>query len=103
MPSTLVRQIVERILAMVLWLLWIATIREWSHNDIDRINSHNDSKTFDIFEVNSQGEYNRVGGPAIAVPIVGYHRIDNDKTRDSTDVSLFAQEMKYLHDNGFRD
>jgi hypothetical protein len=28
--------------------------------------------------------------------------IDNNKTRDSTSISLFAQEMKYLHDNGFR-
>ena len=80
------------------------SIREWSHNDIDKVNSHNDSKTFDIFidEVNSQEKYNRVGGPVLAVPIVGYHSIDNNKTRDSTDVSLFAQEMKYLHENGFR-
>jgi hypothetical protein len=38
----------------------------------------------------------------LAVPIVGYHSIDDNKTRDSTSVSLFAQEMKYLHDNGFR-
>ena len=27
--------------------------------------------------------------------------IDNKKTPYSTDVTLFAQEMKYLHDNGF--
>jgi hypothetical protein len=75
-----------------------------SHNDIDKVNAHNDSKTFDIFvdEVNSQEKYNRVGGPILAIPIIAYHSIDNNKTRDSTDVSLFAQEMKYLHDNGFR-
>jgi hypothetical protein len=80
------------------------SIREWSHNDIDKVNSHNDSKTFDIFvdEVNSQEKYNRVGGPILAIPIIAYHSIDNNKTRDSTDVGLFAQEMKYLHDNGFR-
>ena len=46
------------------------SIREWSHNDIDKVNSHNDSKTFDIFvdEVNSQEKYNRIGGPILAIP-----------------------------------
>ena len=80
------------------------SIREWSHNDIDKANSYNDSKTFDIFvdEINIQEKYNKAEGPVLAVPIVGYHSIDNNKTRDSTDVSLFAREMKYLHDNGFR-
>jgi hypothetical protein len=38
----------------------------------------------------------------LAVPIIGYHNIDNNKTRDSTDVSLFAREMKYIYDNGLR-
>jgi hypothetical protein len=80
------------------------SIREWSHNDIDKANSYNDSKTFNLFvdEVNIQQKYNKAGGPVLAVPIVGYHSIDNNKTRDSTSVSLFAQEMKYLHENGFR-
>jgi len=78
--------------------------REWSHNNIDRANAFNDSKIFDTFvnEVNSQERYNKINGPILAVPIIGYHSIDNNKTRDSTDVSLFAQEMKYLHDNGFK-
>ena len=31
-----------------------------------------------------------------------YHSIDNNKTRDSTDITLFDREMKYLHDNGFK-
>ena len=59
---------------------------------------------FDTFvnEVNSQEKYNKLNGPILAVPIIGYHSVDNNKTSDSTDVSLFAQEMKYLHDNGFR-
>ena len=80
------------------------SLREWSHNNIDKADSYNDSKIFDIFvnEVNSQEKYNKLNGPILAVPIIGYHSIDNNKTSDSTDVSLFALEMKYLHDNGFR-
>ncbi|HET7147149.1 MAG TPA: polysaccharide deacetylase family protein [Candidatus Nitrosopolaris sp.] len=80
------------------------SLREWSHNNIDNANSHNDSQIFDIFvnEVNSQEKYNKLNEPILTVPIIGYHSIDNNKTSDSTDVSLFAQEMKYLHDNGFR-
>jgi biotin operon repressor len=80
------------------------SLREWSHNDIDQANSHSDSKTFEVFvhEVNIQDKYNKVNGPILAVPIVAYHRIDNEKTPDSTDVTLFDREMKYLHDNGFK-
>jgi biotin operon repressor len=80
------------------------SVREWSHNNIDRANAYNDTKIFDIFvnEVNTQQRYNWVNGPVLAVPIIGYHSIDTNRTRDSTDVSLFAKEMKYLHDNGFK-
>ncbi|MFY9798439.1 MAG: polysaccharide deacetylase family protein [Candidatus Nitrosopolaris sp.] len=80
------------------------SLREWSHNNIDRANAFNDSKIFNIFvnEVNTQQKYNMVNGPVLAVPMIGYHSIDNNRTRDSTDVNLFAQEMTYLHDNGFR-
>jgi len=80
------------------------SLREWSHNNIDKANAFNDSAIFDTFvnEVNIQEKYNKVNGPVLAVPIIAYHSIDNNKTRDSTDESLFAQEMKYLHDNGFR-
>lgn len=80
------------------------SIREWSHNNIDRANAFNDSRIFDTFvdEVNSQEKYNKINESILAVPIIRYHSIDNNKTRDGTDVSLFAQEMKYLHDNGFR-
>jgi hypothetical protein len=35
------------------------------------------------------------------VPIIGYHRIDDNRTKVSTDIDEFAKEMKYLHDNGF--
>ena len=51
-------------------------------NNIDKTNSYNDSKIFDIFvnEVNSQEKYNKLNGPVLAVPIVAYHSIDNNKT-----------------------
>jgi hypothetical protein len=80
------------------------SLREWSHNSIDQANSHNDSKTFEMFvdEVNIQDKYNKVNGPILAVPIVAYHMIDNKKIPYSTDVTLFDQEMKYLHDNSFK-
>ena len=35
-----------------------------------------------------------------AIPIIGYHDIDDNKTITNTDVNLFDAEMKYLHDNG---
>jgi hypothetical protein len=80
------------------------SLREWSHNNIDQANSHNDPKTFKMFidEVNIQDKYNKVNGPILAVPIVAYHMIDNNKTPYSTDITLFDREMKYLHDNGFK-
>jgi hypothetical protein len=80
------------------------SLREWSHNSIDQANSHNDLKTFEMFvdEVNIQEKYNKVNGPTLAVPIVAYHMIDNKKTPDSTDITLFDREMKYLHDNDFK-
>lgn len=80
------------------------SIREWSHNNIDKAYSYNDTKIFQRFvqEVNSQNRFNKENGTITAVPVIGYHDIVNNKTRDSTDVNLFVQEMKYLHDNGFR-
>ena len=80
------------------------SLREWSHNSIDQANSHNDLKSFEMFvhEVNIQDKYNKASGPILAIPIVAYHRIDNNKTPDSTDVTLFDREMKYLHDNAFK-
>lgn len=79
-------------------------IREWSHNAHDTGNLYNDSKIFQVFvqEVNSQISYNKDGTTIDAIPILAYHRIDNQKTHDSTDVDLFDKEMKYLHDNGVR-
>jgi hypothetical protein len=59
--------------------------------------------------VNSQEKYdNNLQGQTTAaevvqaIPIIVYHRIDNSGAQYSTNVSLFAEEMKYLHDNGFK-
>ncbi|MFZ0222663.1 MAG: hypothetical protein WA323_02750 [Candidatus Nitrosopolaris sp.] len=58
--------------------------------------------------VNSQTRYNS-NGKINAVPILVYHNITNTimdyiipSHASSTTLDLFAQEMKYLHDNGFR-
>jgi len=79
------------------------SIREWSHNAVDKMYSYNDTKIFARFvqEVNSQAIYNSKYGSIDAIPVIAYHSIDNNKTTDSTDISLFANEMKYLHDKGF--
>jgi peptidoglycan/xylan/chitin deacetylase (PgdA/CDA1 family) len=75
----------------------------WSH-DYDRIAYlYNDKQMLNRFiqVVSSQEKYNEPGKPIDAIPIVVYHRIDNSKAPYSTTVSLFAEEMKYLHDNHF--
>jgi hypothetical protein len=79
------------------------SIREWSHNAVDRKYMYNDPMIFQRFiqEVNSQQVYNR-NGVINAIPIIAYHDIDEEKAIDSTDTNLFDQEMKYLHDNGFK-
>jgi peptidoglycan/xylan/chitin deacetylase (PgdA/CDA1 family) len=88
----------------------------WSHDSDRRKYSYNDSQMLDRFieVVNSQKQYNKVppgqaveGGGAVsavvdAIPIIVYHRIDNSGAQYSTNVSLFVEEMKYLHDNGFK-
>ena len=78
-------------------------IKERTHNALDTRYSHNDTQIFDKFVqlVDSQTNYNK-NGIIDAVPIIGYHDIDNNKTITSTDVNLFDAEMKYLHDNGFK-
>ena len=80
------------------------SIREWSHNPVDNGFSFNDSKIFEKFveEVNNQATNSSNGRALNVIPIIAYHSIDNNKTRDSTDTNLFAEEMKYLHDNGFK-
>ena len=71
---------------------------------MDQTYLHNDTVIFQKFkeQVNSQTAYNNGKGFLDAIPIVAYHGIDDSKGRSSTDVNLFASEMKYLHDNGFK-
>ena len=79
------------------------TIKEVSHNGLDTQYSHDDSQIFKEFVelVNSQTSFNK-DGQINAIPVIGYHNIEDDKAITSTDVSLFYKEMKYLHDNGFK-
>jgi hypothetical protein len=80
------------------------SIREASHNSWDARYLHNDQIIFQKFgeEVNSGVGVNNKRGMVHAIPIVAYHIIDNSKDPSSTDINLFAAEMKYLHENGFK-
>jgi peptidoglycan/xylan/chitin deacetylase (PgdA/CDA1 family) len=79
------------------------TIKEVSHNGLDIRYSHDDTQTFEKFVelVNSQTNLNK-DGKINAIPIIGYHNIEDDNAITSTDISLFYKEMKYLYDNGFK-
>ena len=78
-------------------------IKENSHNGLDIRYSHDDSQIFEKFVrlVDSQTNYNK-DGKINAIPIIGYHNIEDDNAITSTHVSLFNAEMKYLYDNGFK-
>lgn len=70
---------------------------------------YDNSQMFSQFvkEVNSQENYNK-NGSINAIPIVVYHNFIVDSNhrylpnQSFTDIGLFGQEMKYLHDNGFK-
>jgi hypothetical protein len=77
------------------------------------ISSHHNFSPPEMFQVflqivTNQEPYN-ANGKINAIPIIVYHNLTTS-TKDystpshasSTTVDLFAQEMKYLHDNGFR-
>ena len=58
-----------------------------------------------IQQVNSQVPYNN--GKINAIPIITYHQLtyniqDYNKAGTAITVPLFDQEMRYLHDNGFK-
>ena len=81
------------------------SVRSWTHDTIEIKDGFNDDETYNKFieEVNSQNSYNNGGGDKInAIPLVTYHNVDYLTGTYHTDVDLFAQEIKYLHDNGFR-
>ena len=94
-------------------------IKERTHNAMDNKFLHNGTKILENFIelVNLQTKFNKNsnidGGKKTAttttinaIPIIGYHNIDissnNNTIPDTTDVGLFAEEMKYLHDNHFK-
>jgi peptidoglycan/xylan/chitin deacetylase (PgdA/CDA1 family) len=97
------------------------SIKSWTHRHIDGsysskegvcagiCHSYNNAQIYQRFvaDVNSQIQYNK-NGIINAIPIVIYHNIvslpDVSLSKDAADttVNLFDQEMKYLHDNGFR-
>jgi peptidoglycan/xylan/chitin deacetylase (PgdA/CDA1 family) len=83
------------------------SVRSWGHDTVEIKDGFNDDETYNKFieEVNSQDAYNNYGsggGYKInAIPLITYHNVDYLTGSYHTDVDLFAQEMKYLHDNGF--
>jgi peptidoglycan/xylan/chitin deacetylase (PgdA/CDA1 family) len=78
-------------------------IKESSHNSWDTSYLHDDEQILERFVrlVDSQTNFNK-DGKINAVPIIGYHNIEDDNAITSTHVSLFDAEMKYLYDNGFK-
>jgi peptidoglycan/xylan/chitin deacetylase (PgdA/CDA1 family) len=99
------------------------SIKGWTHRHIDGpysysqdgavcagvCQSYDNSQMLQIFiaDVNSQLKFN-LGGIIKAIPIVIYHNfvtypdITNSKDAADTTVNLFDEEMKYLHDKGFK-
>jgi peptidoglycan/xylan/chitin deacetylase (PgdA/CDA1 family) len=99
------------------------SIKGWTHRHIDGpysssqegavcadvCHSYDNSQTLQIFiaDVNSQLKFNQ-GGIIKAIPVVIYHNfvtypdITISKDAADTTVNLFDEEMKYLHDNGFK-
>src|SRR2546428_4534515 len=97
------------------------SIKSWTHRHIDGsysseegacagiCHSFNNAQMLQKFivDVNSQLQYNKNGG-INAIPIIIYHNFvtypDVRYSKDAADttVNLFDQEMKYLHDNGFK-
>jgi len=80
------------------------SIRGWSHDLSRLVNSYADDQLLNRFiqVVNTQSEYN-LDGTIRAIPIIIYHRADDNEAGDyNTHIKLFEEEMKYLHDNNFR-
>jgi hypothetical protein len=51
--------------------------------------------------VEAQNVYNSKAGKIVAIPIIGYHQINNSSGYD-TSIELFDREMKYLYNNGYK-
>ena len=83
-------------------------IKSDSFRHVDSNHNYSPSQEFPQFvqRMNSQIPYN-TNGKINAIPIVTYHNLTNsmqdyNMMASTITVDLFAQEMKYLHDNGFR-
>jgi hypothetical protein len=84
-------------------------MRSDSFNHIDNNNNYDPSQMFQQFvkRVNSQLPYNTQNGKINAIPIITYHQLTYDISQYNLEgttitVDLFAAQMKYLHDNGFK-
>ncbi len=78
-------------------------IKEFSHNGYDYRYADNKTEILDAFikVVNNDIKLN-TNGHIVEIPIIGYHAIAYNQTKDNTLPDTFALEMKYLHDNGFK-
>jgi CHASE2 domain-containing sensor protein len=82
-------------------------IKETSQDSLNIKYLGNQTKIYNEFMKlnNDTVKLNKNNGHIVAIPIIGYHSIDNNnnnKSKDSTPTTLFEQEMKYLHDNNFK-
>ncbi|WP_415282513.1 polysaccharide deacetylase family protein [Candidatus Nitrososphaera sp. FF02] len=76
------------------------TMKQWSHDAFIRNGNMTGRQLLDGFvETVNSGEVDADGG-IVKIPIIMYHRINEGGT--SSPASLFAAEMQYLRDNGFR-
>ncbi len=83
-------------------------IKSDSFRHVDSNHNYSPPEEFQKFvqRMNSQIPYN-TNGKINAIPIITYHNLTNslqdyNKMASTITVDLFAQQMKYLHDNGFR-
>jgi hypothetical protein len=83
-------------------------IKSDSFRHVDSNHNYSPSQEYTQFvqRMNSQIPYN-TNGKINAIPIITYHNLTNsmqdyNMMASTITVDLFAQEMKYLHDNGFR-
>jgi peptidoglycan/xylan/chitin deacetylase (PgdA/CDA1 family) len=86
-------------------------VKSDSFRHVDSYHNYTPSEEFQKFvhRVNSQTRYN-INGKINAIPIITYHNLTNSMQdyynstvmASTITVDLFGQQMKYLHDNGYR-
>lgn len=82
-------------------------IKSDSFRHVDSTHNYSPSQEYQVFvqRMNSQISYN-TNGKIRAIPIITYHNLTNsmqdyNSMASTITVDLFAQQMKFLHDNGF--